>query len=131
MLYNIVKYRLGELFGIVDEKGFLRSFDEFHKSPLKTAEMHPLWFIKYLIILAYGKALTSYPDPAAVAPSGSDLATRALSLLPDVAFLQDERPALLAIEILALIALYFQSLDMRSAAYQYVCSLLRPCTAVI
>ncbi|CAG7923000.1 unnamed protein product [Penicillium olsonii] len=125
MLYNIVKYRLGELFGIVDEKSFLCSFDEFHRSPLKTAQMLPLWFIKYLMILAYGKALTSYPDPAAVAPSGSDLATRALSLLPDVAFLQDERPALLAIEILALIALYFQSLDMRSAAYQYIGQALR------
>lgn len=124
MLYNIVKFRLGELFGIVDEKSFLKLFDEFHRCPLKTAQMHRLWFIKYLMILAFGKALTSYPTPTAIAPSGSDLAARALSLLPDVAFLQDERPALLAIEVLALIALYFQSIDMRSPAYQYVRFLL-------
>ncbi|CAG8927946.1 unnamed protein product [Penicillium salamii] len=125
MLYNIVKFRLGELFGIVDEKSFLKLFDEFHRCPLKTAQMHPLWFIKYLMILAFGKALTSYPNPTAIAPSGSDLAARALSLLPDVAFLQDERPALLAIEVLALIALYFQSIDMRSPAYQYIGQALR------
>ncbi|CAG7996161.1 unnamed protein product [Penicillium salamii] len=125
MLYNIVKFRLGELFGIVDEKSFLKLFDEFHRCPLKTAQMHPLWFIKYLMILAFGKALTSYPTPTAIAPSGSDLAARALSLLPDVAFLQDERPALLAIEVLALIALYFQSIDMRSPAYQYIGQALR------
>lgn len=37
-----------------------------------------------------------------------------------MAFLQDQRPALQAIEVLSLAALYFHSIDMRSAAYQYV-----------
>lgn len=124
LLYNTVKFRLGELFGIVDEKNFLIIFDEFHKNPLKTAQTHLLWFIKYLMVIAFGKALISYPNQTTASPSGSDLATRALSLLPDVAFLQDERPALLAIEVCALIALYFQSVDMRSPAYQYVCYIL-------
>lgn len=124
LLYNTVKFRLGELFGIVDEKNFLRIFEEFHQNPLETAQTHLLWFIKYLMVIAFGKALISYPNPTALSPSGSDLAARALSLLPDVAFLQDERPALLAIEVCALVALYFQSVDMRSPAYQYVCYIL-------
>lgn len=120
-LYNTVKFRLGEIFNVVDENNFLQVFEEFHGKPLETAQKHRLWFVEYLILIAFGKAFTSYADPTTVAPPGSDLASRALSLLPDVAFLQDERPALLAIEVFALIALYFQSVDMRSPAYQYVC----------
>ncbi|KAE8369010.1 hypothetical protein BDV27DRAFT_153465 [Aspergillus caelatus] len=125
LLYNTVKFRLGELFNVVDEDNFLRLFEEFHKQPLETAQKHRLWFVEYLIVLAFGKAFTSYADPTTVAPPGSDLASRALSLLPDVAFLQDDRPALLAMENFALIALYFQSIDMRSPAYQYIGQALR------
>lgn len=121
LLYNTVKFRLGELFGIVDEANFLRLFDEFHRNPLETAQSNVLWFVEYLMILAFGMAFTSASTQAVSAPPGCELAGRGLSLLPDVAFLQDERPALLAIEVLWLIALYFQSIDMRSPAYQYVC----------
>ncbi|KAJ5761514.1 hypothetical protein N7533_003553 [Penicillium manginii] len=124
-LYNTVKFRLGEIFSVVDQPNFLRIFDEFHKNPLKTAQMERLWFVEYLMLLAFGKAFTSYMNTTTVAPPGSELAVRALSLLPDVAFLQDERPALLAMEVLALIALYFQSIDMRSPAYQYIGQALR------
>lgn len=120
-LYNTVKFRLGEIFSVVDERNFLQRFNEFHKHPLETAQTQRLWFVEYLMLLAFGKAFTSYINTTAAAPPGSELAVRALSLLPDVAFLQDDRPALLAIEVLALIALYFQSIDMRSPAYQYVC----------
>ncbi|CAI7607219.1 unnamed protein product [Penicillium manginii] len=124
-LYNTVKFRLGEIFSVVDQPNFLRIFDEFHKNPLKTAQTERLWFVEYLMLLAFGKAFTSYMNTTTVAPPGSELAVRALSLLPDVAFLQDERPALLAMEVLALIALYFQSIDMRSPAYQYIGQALR------
>ncbi|KAH7009506.1 hypothetical protein EDB80DRAFT_713441 [Ilyonectria destructans] len=124
-LYNTVKFRLGELFSIVDDAQFLRLFDEFHKQPLQVAQANVLWFVEYLIILAFGKAFTSYPDQKAAAPSGSELASRALSLLPDVAFLQEVRPAMLAIEVFTLIALYFQSIDMRSPAYHYIGQALR------
>lgn len=120
-LYNTAKFRLGELFSIVDEASFFKVFDEFHKQPLETAQSNLLWFVEYLMILAFGKAFTCYPDRTTAAPFGCNLTARALSLLPDVAFLQDQRPALLAMEVFALIALYFQSVDMRSPAYQYVC----------
>lgn len=122
LLFNVVKFRLGELFTIVNEKGFLRLFEMYHERPLETAQNHRLWFVEYLLILAFGKAFNSTSETAA-APAGSDLAARGLSLLPDIAFLHDERPATLAIEVLSLIALYFYSIDMRSPAYQYVCLL--------
>lgn len=122
-LYHTVKFRLGELFRMIDESRFLGVFEDFHRQPLYTAQKHRLWFVEYLLILAFGKALTLSPcGPAANGPPGCDLAARALSLLPDVAFLQDDRPAVQAIEVLSLAALYFYAIDMRSAAYQYVCS---------
>ncbi|KAI5460691.1 hypothetical protein BGZ63DRAFT_488712 [Mariannaea sp. PMI_226] len=127
-VYNTVKFRLGELFCIVDEARFFRVFDEFHKQPLPTAQTHNLWFVEYLLILAFGKAFMSSPSltpDSPPVPPGSDLAARALSLLPDVAFLQDDRPALLAIEVLSLAALYFHAIDMRSPAYQYIGQALR------
>lgn len=123
-LYNTVKFRLGELFRIIDEPRFLGPFEDFHRQPWQTVQEHKLWFVEYLLILAFGTALTATRGgPAANGPPGCDLAARALSLLPDVAFLQDERPALQAIEILSLAALYVYAIDVRSPAYQYVCAL--------
>lgn len=122
-LYNTVKFRLGELFCIIDEPSFLEIFYLFHKNPLGTAQEHRLWFIEYLLILALGKALTSgygSTSRAKTTLNGSYLAARALSLLPDIAVLQNKRPALLAMRVLSLSALYLHAVDMRSAAYQYV-----------
>ena len=122
LLYNNVRFRLCDLSSIVDETAFLQRFDEFQQQPLSTAQTHRLWFVEYLMVLAFGKAFTSSPRQTNTTPPGADFAVRALALLPNVAFMQDERPALLAIEVLSLIALYFQSIDMRSPAYQFVCT---------
>ncbi|OJJ42155.1 hypothetical protein ASPZODRAFT_20750 [Penicilliopsis zonata CBS 506.65] len=124
-LYNTTKFRLGELFSLVDEASFLRVFDQFHQQPLQTAQTNLLWFVEYLLLLAFGKAFTSPPSAQQQQPAGCELAVRALSLLPDVAFLQEERPAMLAIQVLSLVALYLLSVDMRSAAYQYIGQALR------
>ncbi|KAF4470862.1 Fungal specific transcription factor domain-containing [Fusarium albosuccineum] len=124
-LYHTVRFRLGELFRMIDEPRFLGPFEDFHRQPLQTAQEHRLWFVEYLLILAFGKALTPSRGPTANGPPGCELATRALSLLPDVAFLQDERPAVQAIEVLSLAALYFYAIDMRSPAYQYIGQALR------
>ncbi|CZR37641.1 uncharacterized protein FPRO_07168 [Fusarium proliferatum ET1] len=121
--YNTVKFRLGELSCIIDEPSFLETFYAFHKNPLETAHEHRLWFIEYLLILASGKALTSgygSPSRAHKTLNGSYMAARAFSLLPDMAVLQNNRPALLAMRVLALSALYHHAVDMRSSAYQYV-----------
>lgn len=115
-LYDSVKFRLGELFGIVDEANFMSHFELFHRHQWQVASTQRLWFVEYLLILAYGKALLSHPDRSAV--PGSEFAARAMALLPDAAQLHEDGP--LAIEVLALVALYFQSIDMRVTAYQYV-----------
>lgn len=122
-LYNTVKFRLGELSCIIDESSFLETFYTFHKNPLETAREYRLWFIEYLLILALGKALTSgygIPSRAHKTLNGSYMAARAFSLLPDMTVLRNKRPALLAMRVLALSALYLHAVDMRSSAYQYV-----------
>lgn len=118
-LYSTVQFHLGELWGIVDDTHFMRSFKRFQTSPLETAISHRLWFVEYLFILAFGKAFLNHPGQAThAAPPGSEYASRAMSLMPDVAYMQEE--GLLAIEVLSLAALYFQSIDMRISAYQLV-----------
>jgi hypothetical protein len=117
-LYDSVKFRLGELFAIVDEAHFMSQFERFQRDQWQIACTQRLWFVEYLLILAYGKALLSHPDRSPV--PGSDFAARAMALLPDAAQLHEEGAP--AIEVLALVALYFQSIDMRVTAYQYVSS---------
>ncbi|CAK7231773.1 hypothetical protein SBRCBS47491_008043 [Sporothrix bragantina] len=126
-LFHTVQFRLGELFAVVDEAAFLARFEAFQQAPLATATAHRLWFVEYLLVLAFGMAYTSPTTlvSGSVGPPGCDLAARALSLLPDVAFLQDERPAMQALEVFFLAALYLKSVDMRSPAYQYSGQALR------
>ncbi|XDG06182.1 hypothetical protein ABKA04_005797 [Annulohypoxylon sp. FPYF3050] len=121
-LYNTAKFHLAELFGIVDEPFFLEQFESFHESPWETAQTHRLWFIEYLLFLAYGQAFLA-SGPWFNSPPGSHLAARAISLLPDPAYMYDE--TMRSIEVLALVALYLQSIDMRGAAYQYIGQALR------
>ncbi|CAK7201531.1 hypothetical protein SEUCBS139899_004237 [Sporothrix eucalyptigena] len=126
-LFHTVQFRLGELFAVVDEAAFLARFEAFQRAPLATATAHRLWFVEYLLVLAFGMAYTSPATlvSGSVGPPGCDLAARALSLLPDVAFLHDERPAMQALEVFFLAALYLKSVDMRSPAYQYIGQALR------
>ncbi|KAI1503172.1 hypothetical protein F5X99DRAFT_117257 [Biscogniauxia marginata] len=121
-LYNTAKFHLAELFGMVDEAFFLAQFDSFHKSPWETAQAQRLWFIEYLLFLAYGQAFLA-SGPWFNAPPGSHLAARAIALLPDPAHMHEE--PMRSIEVLALVALYLQSIDMRAAAYQYIGQALR------
>jgi proline utilization trans-activator len=113
---------LGELFGVIDEPFFLAQFDRFHRSPFETAQANRLWFVEYLLVLAFGKAFLS-TGHRKDAPSGSQLATRAMALLPDPAKLNEE--PMRSVEVLALVALYLQSIDMRVSAFQYIGQALR------
>lgn len=118
-LYNTVKFHLAELSSVIHEKTFMQKFELFQSNPLDTACNNRLWFIQYLFIIAFGKAFLAAPSssPAGI-PAGSEYAARAMALFPDVSQLHDAD--LLAIEVLALVALYFQSIDQRTVAFQYV-----------
>lgn len=120
-LYNTVKFHLAELSNIIHEKSFMPNFERFQSNPLDTACNNRLWFIQYLFVIAFGKAFLAQPGQSTVgAPSGAEYATRAMSLFPDVWQLHEA--SLLGIEVLTLAALYFQSIDQRTVAFQYVSS---------
>lgn len=109
-LYNNCKFHFGELFGIVDEAPFLVRLEAFYQDGLHVAQTERLWFCSYLLLLAFGKAF--------LASGHHVFAARAMALIPDPAYMHDAGIA--GIELLALVALYFQSIDMRSTCYQYI-----------
>ncbi|KAH7141759.1 hypothetical protein EDB81DRAFT_797575 [Dactylonectria macrodidyma] len=123
-LFHTVKFHFGPLFQIVDEPVFLFRLKQFESNSLELVQTHRLWFVEYLLVLAFGEALTSKKGPSPT-PAGSGFAARAMALMPDFAQLHDE--GLLSIEILALAALYFHSIDMRVSAFQYIGQALRLC----
>lgn len=130
-LYSSVKFHLGELFGMVDDLTFSDLLHRFDTDQEGTASANHLWFVQYLLIIAFGKAFLEHSSPGVVpdqGPPGSNYAARAMSLMPDAAQMHDE--ALPAVEALALAALYFQAIDMRAVAYQYVRSPWHYCLEV-
>jgi proline utilization trans-activator len=76
-----------------------------------------LWYIHFLIIIAFGKTFVQHKHHAS-SPPGSDFFVQALQLLPDTKRLC--REPVTAVEILCCIALYLQALDSRTAAYTIV-----------
>lgn len=118
-LTNTVKFHLGQTYHLFDEERFMTGLYDFYKRGLKpepTADAR-LWYIQFLLIMAFGKALLVPGNPEQT-PPGSGLVTRALELLPDVHGLYQD--AVLSVEILCCLALYLQSVDHRNSAYNYV-----------
>jgi hypothetical protein len=122
-----VKFRTNPLFYLFDEEEFVASLRQFYKAPLAYAQEKPLWFIHYLVIMSFGKALLTKiqtgesHDAASV---GSNLLIRALRLLPDITYLCSE--PIEATEILCAISLFLQCIDHRCAAHSYVSRLRSP-----
>lgn len=114
-LFNTVKFRLSPLYRLFDEEEFLRNLYEFYDNA--TTKTQSLWYVQFLVIMAFGEALLA-PVRSASHTGWTKYFTRAMSLLPDATALWNE--PILAIEVLALIALYFHSVDMRDTAYCYV-----------
>ncbi|KZL78666.1 fungal specific transcription factor [Colletotrichum tofieldiae] len=121
-LFNTAKFYLGAVFYLIDEPSFLKNMRELYEDPVAKASSSRLWYAQYLLILAFGKAFVVNSSPHA-APPGVQYAARAMALLPDLSGLSPD--SILAIQALALAALYFQCLDMRLAAYQHIGQALR------
>ncbi|GKT82597.1 hypothetical protein Ct61P_00447 [Colletotrichum tofieldiae] len=117
-LTNTVKFHLGQTYHLFDEESFMAGLYDFYKHGPRTEPTADarLWYIQFLLIIAFGKALLVPGDPAQPTP-GSSLVTRALELLPDVHGLYQD--PVLSIEILCCLALYLQSVDHRNSAYTY------------
>jgi hypothetical protein len=119
-MLSTVKFHLGELFQIVDETHFVHHLKMFYQNPLQTAQQYRLWFVEFLLVLAFGKAFLVQSGPSSFAPPGSEHGTRALALIPNLQQLHEGH--ILSIEVLALAAIYCQSVDIRVAAFQYASS---------
>ncbi|KAE8153471.1 hypothetical protein BDV25DRAFT_149542 [Aspergillus avenaceus] len=117
-LVNTVQFHFSHLYQVFDEDEFLRHLYEFYDDAAGKVLESRLWYVQFLVVLAFGEALLVPVRNASNAASWSRYFTRAMSLLPDITSLWQD--PVLAIEVLTLIALYFHSIDMRDTAYCYV-----------
>ncbi|KAL3467055.1 hypothetical protein BJX64DRAFT_274107 [Aspergillus heterothallicus] len=116
-LINAVKFHAGQLFHLFDEGTFMGGLYSFYDDPQAHVDPPSLWYIHYLVIIAFGKALVTNRNQSA-RPAGCEYFTKALQLLPDPTHL--DREPVIAAEILCCLALYLQSLDHRNSAHNYI-----------
>ncbi|KAF9886453.1 hypothetical protein FE257_011485 [Aspergillus nanangensis] len=116
-LFNTVKFHLGS-YRILDEESFLADLHDFYQgSAVEKANECRLWFVQFLLVLAFGHAFLLHSRNT-LDPPGSKYFVRAMSLMPDYASLW--RDSLLAIEVLALAGLFLYSIDHRESAHVHV-----------
>lgn len=120
-MIDAVKFHCGHLFHMFDETTFMHHFHKFYDEPSNQPNCPRLWYIHFLIILAFGKGFVVRAKNEK-RPPGSELFVQAMKLLPDISYMYSD--TLLSIEMLCCAALYLQCLDNRSAAYNIVSVLL-------
>ncbi|UNI23728.1 hypothetical protein JDV02_009530 [Purpureocillium takamizusanense] len=123
LLFNTAKFYLGVLFLLIDESTFIQDIHSLYENPAAKARSSRSWYAQFLLILAYGKAFLVRSRSRG--PPGYDYALAAMSLLPDQSGLSAD--PIQAIQSLVLAALYFQSVDMRVAAFHHIGQALRVC----
>ncbi|KAF5985439.1 Zn(II)2Cys6 transcription factor [Fusarium bulbicola] len=111
-----VKFRTHPLFHLFQETDFVHNLHLFYQDPLGVARTHNLWYIHYLVIMAFGKSFAG--QQASIGPAGADLFSRAMNQMPDVTYLS--RDPVKATEIFCCIALYLHCVDHRVAAHSYI-----------
>ncbi|KAM3451321.1 hypothetical protein NHJ6243_009619 [Beauveria neobassiana] len=121
-LVNMVKFHCGQVFHLFDQEEFMRKLCQFYGEPRPSVARTGLWYIHFLLILAFGKALVTKTSRGR-RPPGADFFCAAMSLLPEPITLWREPEE--AIEILCCTSLYFQSIDHRSSAYNHIGQALR------
>ncbi|RSL54606.1 hypothetical protein CEP54_009772 [Fusarium duplospermum] len=117
-LINSVQFRCGTLFQLYDEDKFMRQFEQFHGNSDDNELMSPLWYVHYLILLAFGKAFVVQISKSA-SPPGSELFVQAMKMMPDLVLL-DCCP-IEKIQVLCSVALYLQCIFCRPAAHHVIC----------
>ena len=116
-LFNTVKFHLGQHYCFYDETAFISSVEEFYHVNAQEKANDRLWFVQFLIVLAFGTAFISKSrNPQE--PPGAKYFVRAMSLMPELSSLWKD--SVLAIEVLILAGLYLYSTDQRESAHVYV-----------
>jgi hypothetical protein len=125
-LINIVKFHCSPMFHLFDEDAFISEVHAHYErsGDVNTGDgdgglVQQLWFIHFLLILAFGKALTTKPGPGkGNQPPGASFFMHALQMLPNMTFLWDE--PVQGAEMLCCVALYLHCIEHRGSAYNYV-----------
>jgi hypothetical protein len=113
-LINAVKFHCAQLVHLFDEDEFMANMHAFYSNSERSAWKESLWYVHFLLILAFGKTFIQVKGNTP-RPPGADFFIRAVQLLPDTTRLC--REPVIAVEILCCIALYLQALDSRNAAH--------------
>ncbi|KAK7219698.1 hypothetical protein V2G26_007701 [Clonostachys chloroleuca] len=117
-LINAVKFHCDQLFHMFDEEEFMSNLHRFYSLPSEArSNESSLWYIHFLVILAFGKSLVQQKG-AGTRPPGVHFFVRALQLLPDATALG--REPVISTEILCCMAWYYQALDFRHAAHNFI-----------
>ncbi|KAF4916364.1 putative transcriptional regulatory protein [Colletotrichum viniferum] len=121
-LVNAVKFHCSQMFHLFDEESFMKSLYHFYSDPNPRADPTDLWFIHFLLILAFGKAFTTKANRSRK-PPGHDYFIKAVQLLPDLSVMLKQ--AALSAEILCSLALYMQCVDFRHASHNFIGQAIR------
>lgn len=112
-----VEFHICQLFYLFDEEEFRAELYAFYREPSEKMKTSKMWYIKFLLVLAFGKALLE-PRSKSTTPPGATCFIQAMNLLPNTEAMY--REPILAVEILCMVSLYLQCVDMRRSAYSYV-----------
>lgn len=116
-LINSVKFHCGRLYYLFDEELFMKQFALFHENPVHHARREPLWYVHYLLILAFGKAFLIQSERSQ-RPAGTELFVHAMRSMPDFTFYNAD--PIEKIQVLCCAALYLQCLNHRPQAHRVV-----------
>ncbi|KAL9086680.1 MAG: hypothetical protein Q9165_006999 [Trypethelium subeluteriae] len=118
-LFNTVKFHIGQIYRLLDTDTFIKNIEEFYSQNAATEKVDAsrLWFVQLLLVLSLGKALLSQ-SKITLDPPGSKFFKRAMAMMPDHSTLWKD--SLMAIDVLALAALYLYSIDRRESAHLFV-----------
>ncbi|KAG8355245.1 hypothetical protein FVEN_g6868 [Fusarium venenatum] len=122
-LFHTFKFHLGQTYRLFDEVEFVNQIRDFYSDAQTKAEENRLWYVKFLLILAFGTAFHSSQWMPSTEPPGSKFFVRAMGLMPDHTALWKD--SLLAIEVLAMGGLYLYSIDQRESAHVYLGQAIR------
>ncbi|KAI9712006.1 MAG: hypothetical protein M1820_001714 [Bogoriella megaspora] len=123
-LFSTVKFHIGQIYRLLDTNTFIKNIEELYtqNAATKKANASRLWFVQLLLVLSLGKALLSR-SRITMDPPGSKFFKRAMAMMPDHGTLWKD--SLMAIDVLALAALYLYSIDLRESAHLFVCQAIR------
>ncbi|KAJ9653867.1 hypothetical protein H2201_009087, partial [Coniosporium apollinis] len=113
-LVRSVQFHIGEVYHLFHEETFMTELYRFYENPTDETQKRKLWYIHYLLIMAFGKAFISRSVERGK-PPGVELFVQAMKLIPDVSQLWTD--PFTAAEIFCCAALYLQCADFRYGAY--------------